>query len=501
MKLHLKKILLASASVLITIVLTACGGGGSDDENGSTSSSTTLNGSGVKGPLANALVSVYEADTTNTNFQANNLLAFGRTDESAQITGLSIPVSATPPFILEFEAIAGTVDITTGNSPVISRMRTVVTQTMIDENAPVYATPLTTIAVKLAIANADKNNSIYSGNGDGNTSVSEFTEALPIAAAQVESSLGFGLTNTVDIFTTPPLVTTTTDDLAKQTDVASYRTAVETLTAILMRLKENSFFSSVTTDDLLVALADDLSDGEIDGRVNGEIINDLRTTNDNLADIIRTDPSTLTIPGTDTLVADIETILASEIIITGVTTIDVTALENGSISVTPTAAKIVSDLDGDGIEDNIDNCPLVSIPSQLDTDNDGQGNLCDIDDDGDGVIDEKDDFPLDSTETTDTDNDTIGNNADTDDDNDGVLDTDDDFPLDNTETTDTDGDGTGNNADTDDDGDGVADSEDNCPLDDNNNQADTDGDGIGDACDDETGAVWNQTHWNETNWQ
>ena len=160
-----------------------------------------------------------------------------------------------------------------------------------------------------------------------------------------------------------------------------------------------------------------------------------------------------------------------------------------------------SDTDGDGIENDSDNCASVANEDQLDTDSDGLGNACDADDDGDGVLDGPDAFPLDATETLDTDGDAVGNNADTDDDDDGltdqeesvlgtdplITDTDSDgvgdkgdifpldtseqvdadsdgvgdnadvFPLDATETIDTDDDGLGNNADTDDDGDDVSD--------------------------------------------
>ncbi|MEM6702013.1 MAG: thrombospondin type 3 repeat-containing protein [Acidobacteriota bacterium] len=143
------------------------------------------------------------------------------------------------------------------------------------------------------------------------------------------------------------------------------------------------------------------------------------------------------------------------------------------------------DGDGDGTEDQADNCPLDYNPDQEDLDGDGQGDACDFDDDDDGVDDEYDNCPLISnSDQDDNDLDEEGDACDADDDNDTVLDTSDNCPLTaNTDQQDSDEDGTGDVCDLDDDNDGVEDDVDNCPFSVNSNQSDIDGDGLGDVCD------------------
>jgi hypothetical protein len=163
----------------------------------------------------------------------------------------------------------------------------------------------------------------------------------------------------------------------------------------------------------------------------------------------------------------------------------------------------VNTLDGQGglfngpIVAGPDNCQLHANPDQEDYENDGQGDVCDPDDDNDTVPDVTDNCPfVPNPGQTDTDGDGLGDACDPDDDNDQVLD-----PSDNCQfvpngpneagvpgvgnQADNDDDGQGDACDTDDDNDGVSDDppDDNCQFVANSNQADNDDDGEGNACD------------------
>lgn len=52
------------------------------------------------------------------------------------------------------------------------------------------------------------------------------------------------------------------------------------------------------------------------------------------------------------------------------------------------------DIDEDGHQNNMDNCPYVANANQADHDKDGKGDACDHDDDNDGVPDDRDNCRL-----------------------------------------------------------------------------------------------------------
>jgi uncharacterized protein YraI len=143
------------------------------------------------------------------------------------------------------------------------------------------------------------------------------------------------------------------------------------------------------------------------------------------------------------------------------------------------------DTDGDGKLDFVDNCPRASNASQLDTDGDGLGDVCDTDKDNDGRADATDNCPTTkNADQADLDGDKKGDACDTDDDGDGAPDTTDNCPRTaNASQADLDGDKIGDACELDDDGDGAADATDNCPTLSNPGQVDLDADGAGDACD------------------
>ncbi len=71
-----------------------------------------------------------------------------------------------------------------------------------------------------------------------------------------------------------------------------------------------------------------------------------------------------------------------------------------------------SDADNDTIADENDNCAVEANPDQADFDNDGFGNVCDVDDDNDTIPDSADAFPFDPSRWSDVDGDGVDDAVD-----------------------------------------------------------------------------------------
>jgi len=88
------------------------------------------------------------------------------------------------------------------------------------------------------------------------------------------------------------------------------------------------------------------------------------------------------------------------------------------------AWRINTDTDGDVLDDDFDNCPVNANASQLDSDGDGIGDVCDTDVDGDSVANTIDNCPvLANADQSDIDSDSIGDLCDDDADGDGLSNT------------------------------------------------------------------------------
>jgi hypothetical protein len=157
------------------------------------------------------------------------------------------------------------VDLMTGAAPQLKSMRTVLTREMLNAGKSVYATPLTSITVEAALSKTNK--MLADGTITSNDAVATFLTNLTQSADNVKSTLGFGMNKNVDLFTTPPLLDDQTDTAEKKQQVAEYRAAVEGFAALVKQV--NSQTAGTDSDDVLRELAQDLSDGEIDGQVNG----------------------------------------------------------------------------------------------------------------------------------------------------------------------------------------------------------------------------------------
>ena len=94
----------------------------------------------------------------------------------------------------------------------------------------------------------------------------------------------------------------------------------------------------------------------------------------------------------------------------------VAADSEGSLQAHPSGHTVTTaspDTDNDGVADIFDNCPSIANPGQPDSDGDGSGDACDVDDDNDTILDEGDNCPaVANTSQLDSDNDSLGDGCD-----------------------------------------------------------------------------------------
>lgn len=168
-----------------------------------------------------------------------------------------------------------------------------------------------------------------------------------------------------------------------------------------------------------------------------------RATSNDVHDIDTDDPGTVfrnVPPGSPTYLHDVgidpnsnDAPQAPNRVLTAAGTWVVAAATPGALNATQTNGYLFvspGDMDQDGILDDVDNCPDVWNPTQIDTDGDGVGDACDWDIDGDGIPNELDNCPYSyNPGQEDMDGDGVGDACDPDIDGDGIYNEDDPNPY------------------------------------------------------------------------
>jgi len=456
-------------------LLAACGGGGTSKDCAPTNPNCNdpeqiISVLGADGPMANAVVELFRlSDFLAQPPSPPSLLdADARTDATGLATLTLKAVDedggkpGDGPFLLRISSNGGTIDTTTGETPAITSVSTIISAAQFANraNTRFYATPFTSLAIERA-----KGRVIAAGGDSSDTAAVE--AELAAASAEVLQAVGFGMATDIDIFNTPPIIDEGTVTLEKQQTVAAYRMAIETFAEVVAQAA-NSLGQS--TDIVLEAIKIDIADG---------LIGDSPSTIEQaVVDAVNTvDPEYLTdtgrLPSVDSS-ATIEALLEGEFP-------DVSAPLAGAIDSVPAAAdfdgdgfantndsapydpNVSGDSDSDGVDDGSDNCLAdwkvpadQTNPDQTDTDTDGTGDICDVDQDADGVDDAQDNClggndvfntytntpqSIFDPDQTNNDNDAFGDICDDDIDGDNALNIDDDQPFDPNVTSDKDGDG------------------------------------------------------------
>ncbi|MDA7686537.1 hypothetical protein N8793_00505 [Pseudomonadales bacterium] len=288
------------------------------EDNNSDAPSITVNGAGIKGPLANAEVAAYLLDPSQIDLKGQRI-SLGLTDELARLD-LSVPAeyAAQGPFLIEY---SGGNELN-GETPSISVLTTLLTNEQLNNGTAVYATPLTSFVIAHAYQIADRSNLPSNpiqdgllGDNNGTVSLQEFLAALQTSSNAMKSTLGLGLlSEQMDIFTTSPLL----DGSQSSDESFAIRYTNEVFAALVGEVATAVSSSALPLSGVTVvkALAQDFSDGVFDSMAwvnNDGVASPIVTFADvNIASILETNPEQLTIPGTSTAIADLSQFLMAE---------------------------------------------------------------------------------------------------------------------------------------------------------------------------------------------
>lgn len=288
------------------------------EDNNSDAPSITVNGAGIKGPLANAEVAAYLLDPSQIDLKGQRI-SLGLTDELARLD-LSVPAeyAGQGPFLIEY---SGGNELN-GETPSIGVLTTLLTNEQLNNGTAVYATPLTSFVIAHAYQIADRSNLPSNpiqdgllGDNNGTVSLQEFLAALQTSANAMKSTLGLGLlSEQMDIFTTSPLL----DGSQSSDEAFAIRYTNEVFAALVGEVATAVSSSALPLSGVTVvkALAQDFSDGVFDSMAwvnNDGVASPIVTFADvNIASILETNPEQLTIPGTSTAIADLSQFLMAE---------------------------------------------------------------------------------------------------------------------------------------------------------------------------------------------